>query len=180
MPENIALYNVEIWQQDESRIGQQGSLTRIWAKRGTRPRKVKQQQYLSTYIYGAVCAATGQSVGLVLPSVNTAAMNLFLKELSVSISLEKHVALVMDNAGWHISKKLNIPSNITIVPLPPYAPELNAMEQVWQWMKANHLSNTCYDDYNQIVDRTCDAWNAFANDPEQLKSLCARQWLHLP
>ena len=86
----------------------------------------------------------------------------------------------MYNAGWHISKKLNIPCNITIVPLPPYAPELNAMEQVWQWMKANHFSYTCYDDYNQIVDRTCDAWNASANDLEQLKSLCAREWLHLP
>lgn len=108
------------------------------------------------------------------------AMNLFLKQLSSSITEGKQVALVMDNAGWHISKNLDIPSNITVVPLPPYAPELNAMEQVWQWMKSHYLANGCYGDYDHIVDRTCDAWNAFANNNELVKSLCSRKWLHLP
>ena len=59
LPKNIDKSNVDIWSQDESRVGQQGSLTRIWAKRGTRPRKVRQQQFISTYIYGAACHDTG-------------------------------------------------------------------------------------------------------------------------
>ena len=67
MPVDISLDKVDIWSQDEARVGQQGSLCRIWAKRGTRPRKVKQRQFLSTYIYAAACHATGASCGLVLP-----------------------------------------------------------------------------------------------------------------
>ena len=77
MPQNIDFSTVDIWQQDESRFGQQGSTTRIWAKTGTRPRKVKQQQFISTYIYGAVCARDGNAFGLVLPYTNTQSMQLF-------------------------------------------------------------------------------------------------------
>lgn len=180
LPAKISVDTVEIWQQDESRIGQQGSLTRIWAKLGTRPRKVKQQQYLNTYIYGAACGETGQACGLVLPLVNTDAMNIFLTELSANINIDKHAALVMDNAGWHIANKLVIPDNITIIPLPAYAPELNAMEQVWRWMKDNYLSNGCYKDYDDIVDKTCEAWISFANNKSLVKSICARAWLNIP
>lgn len=171
---------VEIWQQDESRIGQQGSLTRIWAKRGTRPRKVKQQQYLSTYLYGAVCAATGQSCALVLPVVDTPTMAVFLNELSSQIQPGKHAALILDNAGWHTTGKLSIPKNITLIPLPPYAPELNAMEQVWEWIKKHHLSNRCYNNYDAIVDAACNAWNDFSKNTELVQSLCSRQWMNIP
>jgi hypothetical protein len=72
LPEDIDYSNVKVWSQDESRIGQQGSLTRIWATKVTRPRKVKQRQFTSTYIYGAACHSTGQSFGLILPYDNTA------------------------------------------------------------------------------------------------------------
>lgn len=78
MPKDVDLSKVDIWSQDETRAGQQGSLSRIWALRGTRPRKVKQQQFISTYIYGAACHDTGQSFALILPYANTEAMNLFL------------------------------------------------------------------------------------------------------
>jgi len=148
LPKQVDHNQVEVWQQDASRIGQQGSLTRIWAKRGTRPRQVKQQQFISTYIYGAVCHKTGQSFALVLPATNTAAMNVFLKGLSETIPPHKHIALTIDNAGWHRTGKLKVPANITLIPLPPYSPELNAMEQVWAWMKARFLFNQCYKDYN--------------------------------
>jgi transposase len=161
-------------------VGQQGSLTRIWAPVGTRARKVKQQQFISTYIYGAACAATGESFGLVLPTVNTVAMQLFLDELSKVIQTGRHVALIVDNTGWHIAKDLNIPKNITLVPLPPYSPELNAMEQVWKWLKQNFLSNRCYKDYDEIVDEVCKAWNIFSGSLETVKSICARGWQALP
>ncbi len=180
LPDHIDKEQVEIWQQDETRIGQQGSLTRIWAKRGTRPRKVKQQQYLSTYLYGAACAATTQSFGLVLPMADTSAMNIFLQQLSTQIQAGKHVALVLDNAGWHTANKLLIPKNITLIPLPPYSPELNAMEQVWEWIKKHHLSNQCYENYEAIVEKVCHAWNDFSNNKKLVKSLCSRKWLFLP
>ena len=123
---------MDIWPQDETRVGQQGSLTRIWAKRDTRPRKVKQCQFISTYIYGAASHATGESFALILPYANIFAMNKFLEDLSLTIQNNRHIALLTDNAGWHTAKKLIVPSNITLIPLPPYAPELNAMEQVWE------------------------------------------------
>ena len=77
MPDKIELSSVDIWLQDETRVGQQGSLTRIWAPKGTRPRKVKQKQFISTYIYGSACAATGESFGLALPYTNTETMELY-------------------------------------------------------------------------------------------------------
>lgn len=113
LPEDIDYSNVKIWSQDESRIGQQGSLTRIWATKGTRPRKVKQKQFTSTYIYGAACHSTGQSFGLILPYANTVAMNIFLSELSKEIKPGEHIALIVDNAGRHNSRDLSVPRNIT-------------------------------------------------------------------
>lgn len=180
LPSRIKPSIVELWSQDEIRIGQQGSLCRIWAKRGTRPRKVKQQQFLSTYVYGAASHTTGASCALVLPYANTNAMNIFLRELSSKISLEKHVALIVDNAGWHKARDLVVPDNITLVPLPPYSPELNAMEQVWEWMRGHHLSNQCYKNYNQIVGKACEAWNKFSNNLELVRSIMQRDWIYLP
>jgi transposase len=180
LPTNIDYSTVDIWQQDESRVGQQGSTTRIWTKTGTRPRKVKQQQFISTYIYGAVCAKTGEAFGLILPYTNTEAMQLFLDELSYNIKLGRHVALVMDNAGWHTANELKVPNNITLVPLPPYSPELNAVEQVWYWIKSHYLSNCNFTDYNDIVDKASFAWNSFTQKPDLVKSLCTREWLTTP
>ena len=85
VPKNICLKTVDIYQQDESRVGQQGSMTRIWAPKGTRPRKVKQKQFISSYIYGAACATTGDSFGLILPEVNTQSMQLFIDKFSKHI-----------------------------------------------------------------------------------------------
>ena len=180
MPKNIDLNKVDIWSQDETRVGQQGSLTRIWAKRGTRPRKVRQQQYISTYIYGAACHDTGQSFALILPYANTQTMNKFLDEFSLTIQCDKHVALLIDNAGWHKAVSLIVPTNITLIPLPPYAPELNAMEQIWEWIKNHFLSNQCYRDYEDIVDHACNAWNQLSKNVELVKSIMHRESINIP
>ena len=179
LPEDIDYSNVKIWSQDESRIGQQGSLTRIWATKGTRPRKVKQKQFTSTYIYGAACHSTGQSFGLILPYANTVAMNIFLSELSKEIKPGEHIALIVDNAGWHNSRDLSVPRNITLIPLPPYSPELNAMEQVWEWMKNHFLYNQYYSSYEDIVEKVSVAWNQISCDSTFLKSIIHRNWIHV-
>jgi len=137
----VPLDSIDLWVQDETRIGQQGSTTRIWATTGTRPRKVQQRQFISTYIYGAACPETGGSFGLILPYANTSAMNVFLQGLSNQAAPGRHIGLLVDNAGWHRSHDLVIPNNITLIPLPPYAPELNPMEQVWEWLKNHFLYN---------------------------------------
>ncbi len=179
MPKHIDLSFLDIWVQDESRIGQQGSLTRIWAPKGTRPKKVKQGQFIYSYIYGASCPKTGESFGLILPATNTDCMQVYLNALSKQIKKGRHIALIVDNAGWHKSKGLIIPQNITLIPLPPYSPELNPMEQVWKWMKHNFLSNICFDSYQDIIDKLAVAWNAFENDYDLVKSICQRDWFNI-
>jgi len=104
-------------------------------------------------------------------------MQTYLNQLSNHIAAGRHIALVVDNAGWHTSKQLDIPKNITLIPLPPYSPELNPMEQVWEWMKNNYLSNICFDSYNDILEKLTIAWNHFSSNAELVKSICSRKWM---
>jgi len=179
LPPEVEADSVDFWFQDEARVGQQGSLTRIWAPKGTRPRKVQQRQFISSYIYGAACPGTGESFGLILPYANTSAMNTFLQDMSLCLSEGRHVGLIVDNAGWHRSNELSIPSNITLIPLPPYSPELNAMEQVWDWIKSHYLDNHSFKDYKSILDFASTGWNAFSDNTNLVKSICHRKWLKL-
>ena len=99
--------NVEIWFQDEARFGQQGSLCRLWAIKGTRPRVVRQRQFTYTYLFGAVCPARGVAVGLLLPYANTQTMMVHLEHISMQIPAGKHAVIVLDRASWHTTKHLN-------------------------------------------------------------------------
>jgi len=160
-----------VWFQDEARVGQQGTLTRIWAERGTRPRAPRDTRYKSAYIFGAVCPDRGTTAALVMPFADTEAMNAHLGEIAKTVAPGTHAILVMDGAGWHRANALCVPDNITIVPLPPYAPELNPVENIWDYLRANRLAISVFDTYDDIVDRCCDAWNFFANDPDRIKSI---------
>ena len=113
---------IEVWFQDEARVGQQGTLTRVWSDRGTRPRAPRDTRYQSAYIFGAVCPDRAETAALVMPQVDTAAMNAHLVEISKAVAPGAHAILVLDGAGWHGSKALQVPENITLLPLPPYAP----------------------------------------------------------
>jgi transposase len=103
-------------------------------------------------------------------------MNAHLKEIACHIEDGKHAVIVLDCAGWHISRELQIPSNITLVPLPPYSPELNPQEWVWQVLKDRDLKNRTFEDDNDILDACSKAWNAFISVPNAIKALCSRQW----
>ena len=143
-------------------MGQQGSTSRMWARKGTRPRALKQQQFTYAYLYGAVCPSTGQAVGLVLPNANTACMNLHIDEISRSIAEDRHALILMDGAGWH-QASLNR-DNVTIMKIPPYSPELNPCEQVWQYIKDKWLKNRCYADYDDILEVATEAWINFTTE----------------
>jgi putative transposase len=101
---------IEIWFQDEARIGQKNKITRRWAQRGTRPSAPHDQRTRSAYIFGAICPAQGIAAGLVLPRCNTAAMALHLAEISRTVTPGAHAVLLLDQAGWHLSAKLDSPT----------------------------------------------------------------------
>ena len=138
-------------------MGQQGTLTRIWAERGTRPRAPRDTRYKWTYIFGAVCPERGATAALVMPHVDTEAMNAHLIEISRTVAAGAHAILVLDGAGWHGSKALRIPENITLLTLPPYAPELNPIENVRAYLRANRLAISVFETEAEIVNRCCDA-----------------------
>lgn len=125
--------------------------------RGTRPSAPQDQRTASTYIFGVICPATDATAGLVLPWCNIETMGLHLVEISARVTPGRHCALLVDQAGWHISKRLIVPPNITIVSLPAKCPEFNPVENVWQFISANWLSNGVFTSYTDIVDYCCDA-----------------------
>lgn len=157
-------------------MGQQGTLTRIWARRGTRPRAPRDTRYQWAYLFGAVCPARGTAAGLVLPFVNTAAMNAHLAEIARTVAPGAHALLILDGAGWHGSNALVVPDNLSLLTLPPYSPELNPVENVWAYLRANKLAISVFNTYEEIVDACCKAWNFFANDPVAIASITSRTW----
>ena len=180
MPEHARGKPVELWWQDEARIGQQGTLTRVWAERGSRPSAPRDQRYAWAYLFGAVCPARGIGAGLVLPHANAEMMNLHLAEISRHVTTGAHAVLNIDGAGWHkLGGELRVPQNLTLLHLPPYSPELNPVENIWAYLRGNKLSNRVYDNYTAIVDACCEAWNWLLAQPERITSIASRDWAYV-
>ena len=165
-----------MWFQDEARVGQHGTVTRIWARRATRPRAPRDTRYKWSYIFGAACPARGTAAGLILPRVDTEAMSLHLQEIAKTVTAGAHALMIMDGAGWHQAKALEGPENITLLKLPAYAPELNPMENVWASLRANKLAITVFDRHEDILDKCQGASNFFQNDPKRISSITKRDW----
>jgi transposase len=160
---------------DEARLGQQGTLTRVWAPRGSRPSAVRQTRYEWVYLYAAVEPATGESVALPAPNVDTGTFNVFLRMLAAEVKPDEHVVLIMDRAGWHKSKAMRLPQCVTVLLLPPYSPELNPVENLWHHLRSHYLSNRAYGDYDHLLDAGTEAWRKLT--PDVLKSVCACPYL---
>jgi transposase len=104
-------------------------------------------------------------------------MTLHLAEISRQVAPGAHAILILDGAGWHkTGGALVVPDNITLLPLPPYAPELNPVENVWQYLRQNALSHLVWESYEAIVDACCDAWNELVATPHRIRSIASRQW----
>ena len=161
---------IEPWFEDEARFGQQGTLARVWARRGTRPRAVRQTGYEWVYVLAAVCPRTGETVGLLSPYVDDRIMSLFLRQFSQQLPENVH-AVLLDQAGFHKCKELRIPENVTIVELPAYSPELNPVENLWQYLRSHYWSNRSYENYDDLRLAACDAWQAVCLDPELVRSI---------
>jgi hypothetical protein len=167
---------VEVWFADEARVGQQGTLTRIWARRGSRPRAPRDRRYAWAYLFGAVCPERGVGAAVVLPAVTVAAMEAHLAEIATQVTPGAHAVLVLDGAGWHTSPRLRVPANISLLPLPRYAPELNPVENIWEYLRQNWLSHRVWDGYDAIVEACCDAWNRLMRMPARITSITRRPW----
>jgi len=118
-------------------------LVRQWARRGTRPRQPADQRYENAYLFGAICPAKGKGGALALLYADTEMMQLHLEEISRDVAKGAHAVLLLDRAGWHTTGKLAMPNNITPILLPSRAPELNPVENIWQYLRQNWLSNEC-------------------------------------
>ena len=141
-----------------------------------RPRGVRDLRHQAAYLFCAVCPERDAGVALVLPAVSAAAMQAMLDELSQAVATNTHAVVLMDRAGWHIARELDIPSNLTLVFLPAYSPELNAIERVWLYLRERFLSHRLWPSYDDILDACCAAWNALLDDTGRIRSLCALDW----
>ena len=139
----------------------------------------RDQRYACAYIFGAVCPARDTGVALVLPDADTNAMNLHLAEISRHVMPSAHAVVLIDGAGWHISANILVPDNISLLKIPAYSPELNAQENIWQYLRQNYLAGRIFDDYNDIVSACCTAWNTLLATVGQIKSIAHRDWLSI-
>lgn len=178
---------LELWAQDEARLGLVPIVRRIWAPRGKRPLAIHRRRYEWLYVYGFVQPTTGRVEWLLLPSVDTDLFQLALCRFAQAVGAgrDKHVVVVVDGAGWHASKKLKVPEGIHLFALPAYSPELQPAEHLWPFLRealANEdIANM--DELEEILMRRCRhlrrdhelvhrstlfAWWAHAADAEKL------------
>ena len=138
---------------------------------------VRDNRHESAYIFGAICPARAVGAAVLMPAANAEAMNEHLKEISTQIAPGAHAVLVCDGAGWHQrGKKLVVPDNISLLSLPPYSPELNPMENVWDYLRQNKLCAQVWDTNDDILEACKNAWNWLIADPHRIRSIGTTDW----
>ena len=164
--------------QDEGRFGRINDVRRSWAPKGKRP--VAPRQIVREYVYAfvAVCPALGRMSSLVLPWADTAMMNIFLAHTADEFK-DYFILMLMDRAGWHTSRKLKVPENIRIIPLPPHSPELNPTEHVWPDLRSRKFHNTAHHSLDTVEDALCDGLMDLADDSKRLRSLTNFPYMHV-
>jgi transposase len=188
---------LQLWCEDEARFGQKGRTCHrprwspdqrscadgasascgCWSERGIRPLGLADKRFQSLYLFAACRPGTNQAFALALPDANTKTIGLFLEAFAQQLEPGIHAVLVLDQAGWHGAKQLKVPSNLTLLHLPPYSPELNPVERVWLYLRKRFLSHRVLGDYRGILDAICRAWNALTAETGRLKSRTAHPYL---
>jgi transposase len=170
---------VEVFFEDEARFGQQGTITRVWAPRGSRPRAVRQTQYTYLFVLVAVCAATGSASALIMPTLNAAVVNLFLEQFARERPVGVHAVLIWDGAGYHTASTLVVPANVSLILLPPYSPELNPVENLWHYLRSHDWSNRVYGGYEELREEAVRSLCRVCLDVERMKTVCAADYVAL-
>jgi transposase len=168
---------VQVWFEDEARFGQQGTLTRVWARRGSRPRAVRQTQYTFLYVLTALCPGTGAASGLIAPVLNAAVVNLFLEQFARELPAGVHAVLLWDGAGYHTSADIRIPENVSLIQLLPYSPELNPVENLWHYLRSHYWSLRVYRGYEDLEESAMSTWREVCLKPELVQSISAAPYV---
>jgi hypothetical protein len=134
------------------------------------------QRFESLYLFAACRPGTDEAFALALPRVTTEAMALFLAAFAQQLAPDVH-AVLLDRAGWHLTPKLAVPDNITLLPLPACSPELNPVERVWLYLRERFLSHRIHRDYAAVLDAACAAWNRLVQETGRLASLTGYAYL---
>ncbi len=169
---------VRVYFQDEAWFGTQGTITRVWAPKGSRPRAVRQNGREWLYVLMAVCADTGAASALIMPELNTAVVNLFLEQFSRELPAGVHAVLIWDGAGFHTGGDLVVPGNVSLIQLPPYSPELNPVENLWHYLRSHHWCNRAYEGYKGLEEEAIRSLCEVCRDVEKLKTICNADYVH--
>jgi putative transposase len=156
--------------EDEGRFGRISQPRRAWAPPGIRPRSPRQVVRESPYVYAAVAPAEGKMTALILPTADPAMMNLFLEHVSTTFAKD-FIVMQVDQAGWHQAKDLNVPENIRLIPQPPYSPELNPVEHLWEHLREKKLPNLACSSLEEVIDKVCQGLIQLESEPQRLRSL---------
>jgi hypothetical protein len=161
---------------DEARFGRMNRPVRCWAPPGVRPVVDCQTVREYTYAYGAVCPHDGALHLLIMPTMHGACFELFAAEVSRRHPGEL-VVLVCDGAGSHTAKELSLPDNIRILTLPPYSPELNPAEQLWDLIRERRFANNAYDTLDEVERELAEELRALEEDRSAIQSLTSHPWI---
>ena len=161
---------VALLSQDEGRFGRINPPRACWAPEGMRPKVPRQIVRAYVYVYTALCMASGKMTSLILPYANTDMMNLFLKQVSQDFK-DFFVIMLIDQAGWHVAKKLRVPSNIRLLPQPPHSPELNPVEHVWEDLREKAMPNKAFKSLDEVEEALCRRLRQLESDPNMVRSM---------
>ena len=166
--------NVRVMFQDEAGFGRINKPKNCWCSKNTRPSVPCHHIREYRYAYGAVEPKTGENFFLVMPYCNTVCMNIYLSELS-KVYRDDIILLICDGAGWHKAKALNIPSNVRIIHIPPYTPEMNPIEQIWKEIRMRGFKNESFSTLEKVIDRLCETINNLSRST--IKQTTLRDWI---
>jgi transposase len=152
-------------------------MTTVWARRGSRPTTVRQTQYDYLWVIAAACPSSGASTGIIMPGMDTEAINIFLAEFSRRLAADVHAVLIWDGAGFHVARALEVPANVSLIRLPPYSPELNPIENLWHYFRSHFWSNRLYPTWEDLLTAAVAAMDVAMAHPELIKSVCADPYL---
>ena len=166
---------IEVWFQDEARIGQKGTVTRMWARIGSRPRAPRDTRYEWAYLFGAVCPERAVGAALVMPYADSEAMNHHLQAIGRAVTPGAHAVLVLDGAGWHVSARLRVPDGLRLIFLQPYSPELQPAERLWPLAREG-VANRHFGTLAELEAKLTARCRALRDDPTIIKANTLFHW----
>ena len=176
IPGGVSTKDVLVHFQDESRVGRKGMLSRVWVRKGTRPRIVRDHRYGYVHLFSAACPETGAAVGHVGAKADTEEMSRHLREIGEQVPAGRHALVVLDGAGWHRSRELEIPANVALLRLPPYSPELKPIETLFSVLKHRHFANRVFENAEHVRQTVEEVWHGFTRRTGEIMQITERKW----